>query len=257
MTAGAGMSRFVLLSAALHLGALAALSYGTARPGQFPPPTLSVTLNAPTRVTAEPVRHSDPQPASAISRENTTGKNVEHSVSAKLSRIAAREAPRNVFAPVMTQARANSEANDGEEDDRNNPPSPPANRQRATPAHEKTQENVARQTTNEPAQQIDTAMLASRLEGQLRDALSPYFAYPIMARRNGWEGQVRVGLRVEADGRLSHVRIAHSSGHRLLDRAALSTLNRITTVPKAAGWLDGRHFDMVLPIDYRLIDGQS
>jgi protein TonB len=78
-----------------------------------------------------------------------------------------------------------------------------------------------------------------------------------MARRNGWQGQVQVGLRVEADGRLSHVRIAHSSGYRLLDSAALATLNRINAVPKATGWLDGRHFDMVLPIDYRLIDGQS
>jgi protein TonB len=78
-----------------------------------------------------------------------------------------------------------------------------------------------------------------------------------MARRNGWEGQVQVGLRVEADGRLSHVRIAHSSGYRALDSAALTTLDRINALPEAAGWLDGRHFDMVLPIEYRLIDGQS
>jgi protein TonB len=117
--------------------------------------------------------------------------------------------------------------------------------------------DIAEQAAIPPTQQLDAATLSSQLEGQLRNALAPYFTYPLMARRNGWEGQVQVGLRVEADGRLSHVRIAHSSGYRALDSAALTTLDRINALPEAAGWLDGRHFDMVLPIEYRLIDGQS
>jgi len=99
--------------------------------------------------------------------------------------------------------------------------------------------------------------LSAQLESRLRQAMAPYFVYPLMARRNGWEGQVEVGLRVEADGHLSHLHITRSSGYRLLDKAALATLNGIGTVPDAAGWLEGRHFDMVLPIEYRLIDGQS
>jgi TonB family protein len=115
----------------------------------------------------------------------------------------------------------------------------------------------APQSPNEHNQKSAAATVESHLTDRLRDILARYFVYPSMARRNGWEGKVQVGLRVEADGRLSHLHIAHSSGYPLLDDSALTTLNRIDTLPEAAGWLDGQHFDMVLPIEYRLIDGQS
>jgi protein TonB len=246
---GTGMNRFVLLSAALHLGVLAALGYGAVRPAQLLSSPLTVTLNEPFTAMTETVRHRT---------ANNITKTIKHTEPAQPSRRTPRQITQNVSSPVVTPASAVSEATAHGSDVAGDPPPPVTIQQSEEPVvNGNTHDNIAAQNTVIPAQQIETTRLASQLEGQLRDALAPYFAYPMMARRNGWQGQVQVGLRVEADGRLSHVRIAHSSGYRLLDSAALATLSRINTVPKATGWLDGRHFDMVLPIDYRLIDGQS
>lgn len=46
--------------------------------------------------------------------------------------------------------------------------------------------------------------------------------YPDAARRKGEEGTVVIGMRLRKDGTVSGVRLRKSSGHRLLDSAALS-----------------------------------
>ena len=258
MNMDTGMSRFILLSAALHLGALAALGYGPVRPAQRLPSALSVTLDAPSGMTATAARHGAAPQASAIAGEKSSGISVKHAALPKPAKNAPPASPQNIPSSTLTHAYADSLANARVDEVSNDSPSPAAEQTREEPiADTETYDVIAQQPAVSYIQHIDSAMLTSRLAGQLRDALAPYFAYPLMARRNGWQGQVRVGLRVEADGRLSHVRIAQSSGYRLLDSAALATLNHISAVPRAAGWLEGRHFDMVLPIDYRLIDGQS
>lgn len=95
------------------------------------------------------------------------------------------------------------------------------------------------------------AMLAVRL----RDALAARFVYPALARREGWQGEVKVGVRVNADGRLSDIHLVASSGHAVLDRAALRSLAEVRRLDDGGRWLSGSHFDMVLPIQYHLIDG--
>ena len=253
-----GMSRFILLSAALHLGALAALGYSPVRPAQLIPSTLSVTLNESSEMKAAAARHSAVPPASIVSGVKTSGISVKHAASPKPEKLSLQTGPHNIPSPAMTQAQAASHASDRINELGSHSVSPPTEQSRQDPlADAKSHDGIGQQPAVSHFQYIDLATLTTRIATQLRDALAPYFAYPMMARRNGWQGQVRVGLRVEADGRLSHVRIAHSSGYRLLDSAALATLNHISTVPQAVGWLEGRHFDMVLPIDYRLIDGQS
>ena len=92
-----------------------------------------------------------------------------------------------------------------------------------------------------------------RLEAALRLRLAEHFRYPPLARRRGWEGTVRLGLRIEPDGRLTRVRVLAGSGYAVLDRAAARALERVGRVPEAAGWLEGRPFDMVLPVEYRLV----
>ena len=92
-----------------------------------------------------------------------------------------------------------------------------------------------------------------RIEAALRLRLAEHFRYPPLARRRGWEGTVRLGLRIEPDGRLTRVRVLAGSGYAVLDRAAARALERVGRVPEAAGWLEGRPFDMVLPVEYRLV----
>ncbi len=83
-------------------------------------------------------------------------------------------------------------------------------------------------------------------------ALLPYFEYPPVARRRGWQGRVRIGLLVKADGHLSGVQLLESSGYALLDKAAMKNVNQLRKVPAATQWLDGRDLDLVLPVTYRL-----
>ena len=76
----------------------------------------------------------------------------------------------------------------------------------------------------------------------------------MLARRRGWQGTVKVGLRITAEGHISQLHIVEASRHPILDRAALDSLGCIETVPEAVAWLGGRHSDIVLPVEYRLTD---
>ena len=55
--------------------------------------------------------------------------------------------------------------------------------------------------------------------------------YPIEARRAGWEGSVRLCFQVDVSGQVSALEIDESSGHPLLDQAALSALKQWSFQP--------------------------
>lgn len=118
-------------------------------------------------------------------------------------------------------------------------------------------EEVMTMADADHADHADQARDYARVRDRVRAAFEERKTYPALARNRGWEGEVAVRLRVEADGRLTQLRLDHSSGVRVLDEAALYTLRQVRTLPEARDWLGGRHFDMVLPIQYRLTDEQS
>lgn len=90
------------------------------------------------------------------------------------------------------------------------------------------------------------------LQAALHAALLPRFDYPLLARRRGWEGRVRVGLIVEPDGDLRDVHVVESSGFKVLDRAAVQDLEEVGTLTTVSGWLGGAEMDVTLPVQYRL-----
>lgn len=94
----------------------------------------------------------------------------------------------------------------------------------------------------------------SPLLAQLHAAMQPYFHYPLLARRRGWEGTVQVGLRISARGEIIQLRILKTSQHAVLDAAAIDCLSKIGQVPGAMAWLAGQESDIVLPVEYRLTD---
>jgi len=100
-----------------------------------------------------------------------------------------------------------------------------------------------------PAHQGNGASIR-RLQSTLRHALAPYFHYPLLARRRGWEGIVKLGMHIDAAGRLSQIRIVRSSGYALLDKAAKSSLRRVIAIPHSSQ----KGLDMVLPVKYRLVN---
>ena len=144
---------------------------------------------------------------------------------------------------------------------------------RSAPAASQTARNRATKQTTPPVRSHDTLPAPSSevvttpahdenylqsINDQLRErlihAIAAHFRYPPMARRHHWQGKVRISLRIEADGTVSHIGLVNSSGHTVLDEAALKSLGRIAQIPGAAKWLRGHHFDMVVPIEYRLLD---
>lgn len=60
---------------------------------------------------------------------------------------------------------------------------------------------------------------------------NPRPAYPMVARRMGWEGRVVLNVEVLADGSCGAVNIFQSSGHEALDNAALRTVQGWRFVP--------------------------
>ena len=100
--------------------------------------------------------------------------------------------------------------------------------------------------------QLNSAARYRRVQAALHKALLPRFDYPSAARRRGWQGRVRIGLHVEADGDLTRIHLVESSGHALLDRAAVKNVTELRNVPAATQWLDGFDMDMILPVRYRL-----
>jgi protein TonB len=97
--------------------------------------------------------------------------------------------------------------------------------------------------------------MTSRVRAALHAALQARFVYPRRARLRGWEGTVRIAVRVDAAGQILQLRVVESSHHAVLDRAALACLDRIRQVPGMVAWLDGHARDIVVPIEYRLTDG--
>lgn len=62
-------------------------------------------------------------------------------------------------------------------------------------------------------------------------AANPIPRYPEAARARGWEGLVLLAVGVAADGRADSVAVARSSGHTVLDEAALDAVRRWRFAP--------------------------
>jgi len=80
----------------------------------------------------------------------------------------------------------------------------------------------ARPSAEIAASQLILSTLRSRIVERIR--------YPAIARANGWEGTVVVAVWLDARGRLEQAVVRRSSGHEVLDRAAVTLLKKVTPV---------------------------
>ncbi len=76
--------------------------------------------------------------------------------------------------------------------------------------------------------------------------------YPAQALAAGWEGSADVRLEVGGDGRARAATLARSSGHDLLDRAALAMIDAGAERARVPESLRGRAFAIVLPVVFNL-----
>jgi len=93
----------------------------------------------------------------------------------------------------------------------------------------------------------------NHLRQQLKEMIRTRFTYPRMARRMGWEGLVGLSLHIEKDGSLNQVRVARSSGHKVLDDNARQTIQNIGRIQVASN-LTIQAADTEIEVLYRLTD---
>lgn len=82
-----------------------------------------------------------------------------------------------------------------------------------------------------------TALLRERIQSRL--------VYPAEAVRRGQQGEVLLRIRIDPGGVPGEIRIARSSGVRILDDAARRGVVRATPLPSAPGWVE-------VPVRFRL-----
>jgi protein TonB len=100
-----------------------------------------------------------------------------------------------------------------------------------------------------PAPSLSPPDKPRELRGRALDsamaALTREEFYPREAIERGWEGRVVLLLTLDADSRIRGIEVASSSGHPILDGAALKAATRITALP-------GGRRQVLLPVEFRL-----
>ncbi|MBN2254453.1 MAG: energy transducer TonB [Deltaproteobacteria bacterium] len=83
-----------------------------------------------------------------------------------------------------------------------------------------------------PTPAVDNVSVASKQAVPAAVSSAPRYeenlppAYPAIARRRGYEGTVILSVQVDADGLVGGVSVKVSSGHAILDRAAVDAVKR-------------------------------
>jgi protein TonB len=91
------------------------------------------------------------------------------------------------------------------------------------------------------------------LRSSVLELVMQRLSYPAIARRKGWQGVVILALHIESDGLISDLHVNETSGYAALDQAAVKSL-QLASIPGARQWLHGHSIDMLIPIEYRLLD---
>ena len=128
----------------------------------------------------------------------------------------------------------------------------------ALPATPNTAPQTLTQAAAQPAAAAPSvpARSQSSLLAAYRQSLTEIFAgqqqYPRVAAMRGWEGEVRLHLRVARKGNLIAVKLDHSSGFDVLDQHALAMLEQLATLPPLPDGLEANEIQVVVPVNYKL-----
>jgi len=87
--------------------------------------------------------------------------------------------------------------------------------------------------------------------GQLQRFLHRGIQYPLAARQAKLQGVVYLSITIDARGHIQNVEVQRSSGHQVLDYAAVQVLRKLPAVPAPPLALQWRTRSVTLPIVYR------
>jgi protein TonB len=87
---------------------------------------------------------------------------------------------------------------------------------------------------------------------RLTELLARQQEYPRLAAMRGWEGEVKIRVRIARKGNLLDVALDHSSGHEVLDRHAMGMLEALGGLPSLPDDFGANELQVVVPVNYRL-----
>lgn len=84
----------------------------------------------------------------------------------------------------------------------------------------------------------------------IKDRILERIVYPNLARRMGWHGHVLTSFVIHLDGTVSDIKILSSSGFKVLDENAVTTIKDVSPFPRPP--ITAK---IIIPISYRLRPG--
>lgn len=212
----------LLLSVALHAGLLA-WQQGAVNVPQADLPPLIATLRA---LAATPFTPSEP---------------VARPLPAAVPQKARQQPERTEFRPtphMTTAGPANSAA-----------PAPVSASPAEAPAAQQATSVVA---VPAAAPALSQEELLAGYRRRLTELLARQQEYPRVAALRGWEGEVRVRVRVARKGNLLDVALDRSSGYDVLDKHAMGMLEGLGGLPSLPDDYGASELQVVVPVNYSL-----
>lgn len=113
----------------------------------------------------------------------------------------------------------------------------------------------------EPPEPVPQTVVADEKRGARAELLPSYLrnpppTYPTLARARGYEGTVLLDVEVLASGRCGEVLVLASSGHDVLDEAAVRAVRGWVFKP-ATRWHQPIGFRVEIPITFQLVDAPA
>jgi len=100
--------------------------------------------------------------------------------------------------------------------------------------------------------EVDLKAMLAGYVGRVSSAVHKRFYYPAAGARLGLEGLVVVEVLIDASGKIISSQVVRSSGHRVLDRAALKAMASIGRLPAPPPQLHWGKRSIKVPFDFRL-----
>lgn len=109
----------------------------------------------------------------------------------------------------------------------------------------------AETTNRQPQNAAPMAERSKTVPAQVNESANPRPVYPELARKRGQEGIVRVRCQVNDIGIVTGISLAQSSGHKLLDDAALKAVRKWRFKPAL---YNGQPVagSLIVPVEFRL-----
>lgn len=117
---------------------------------------------------------------------------------------------------------------------------------RSSEAHAKPKETMGNSTEKE-------AELMSRYEQLISLWIEKFKQYPMDARTQGLQGETVVRIRIDRKGNVRYYLLERSTGHAILDRAAIDMVRRANPVPAVPNdYPKGDLIEFLIPVNFHL-----